>query len=277
MPRTSSDPHVHRDLNLVSPLLKGSDVHELQRSLNALVDHYKFPWHKIRVDAEFGRRTARQSAFVANLIGLEGKLVEKAKRGHLSKNTQHLLRNPQDRTAEDRVREERRRPAFKKLRKGHEEGMKAAVDWELKHVGVHEQPPESNHGPFPINECQAYFGLSGVPWCGCLAGYAIEKVGGIDTGTWWPYAGSIREDAIAGRNGLTDINPADADIGCVVTFFSGGDDHVGLIRAPSGGNTVYTVEGNTSSAKGRNSDGGIIETRERSFSEVTVVARLTVN
>jgi hypothetical protein len=155
--------------------------------------------------------------------------------------------------------------------------MHAAVEWMISKVGVNENPPESNHGPYPIDACQEHFGLSGVPWCGCCAGYAIEVKGEIGhTGTWWPYAGSIREDAIAGRNGLTDINPAHADIGCVATFFNGGDEHVVLIRAHTQGGTLFTVEGNTSSAT-RSSDGGIIEKKERSISEVTCVAHLTVN
>jgi len=36
---------------------------------------------------------------------------------------------------------------------------------------------------------------------------------------------------------------------------------------------ALTVEGNTSSVT-RNSDGGIVETKERSFGEVTCVARI---
>lgn len=275
-PRTSHNSEVHRDLHLVSPLLQGPDVKSLQQQLNHLCDHYEFDWHHVLEDGDYGRRTARQAGFVADLIGLEGGRVHAVKRGRITQEIQHLLRNPDKRSAEDRAREDRRRPRFKKLRRDHKEGMQAAVDFMLKHVGVNEQPPESNHGPFPIDACQAYFGLSGVPWCGCIAGYAIEKIGGIDTGTWWPFSGSIHEDAIAGRNGLTDINPANADVGCIATFFSGGDDHVALIRAKSKGSTLFTVEGNTSSAT-RDSDGGIIETKERSFGELTCCARLTVN
>lgn len=275
-PRTSSNAAVHRDLNLVSPVLKGPDVKALQDGLNRLVDHYQFEWHTIVEDGEYGRRSARQAGFVADLIGLEEGIVHNAKRGHLSERTQHLLRNPQDRTKADRAREERRHARFVKLRRDHKEGMPAAVKWMLDNVGVNEQPPESNRGPFPIDACEHYFGLGPVPWCGCVAGFAIEKVGGIDTGTWWPFAGDIRIDAEAGRNGLRDINPRQADIGVIFTFFRGGDDHVGLCRAKTKGDTIFSVEGNTSSAT-RDSDGGIIETKERSISEVSCAALLTVN
>lgn len=275
-PRVSHHSEVHRDLHLTSPPFQGPDVKNLQLQLNHLCDHYEFDWHHVMVDGDFGRRTARQAHFVAWLIGLDEERLNAIKRRRITEEVQHLLRNPEKHSKQDRQREDRRRPQMKKLRRDHTEGMQAAVDWMVKQKGTNEQPPDSNHGPFPIDECQAYFGLSGVPWCGCCAGYAIEKIGGIDTDTWWPYAGSIREDAIAGRNGLTDINPVNADVGCIATFFSGGDDHVALIRAKTQGSTLFTVEGNTSSAT-RDADGGIIETKERSIGEVTCVARLTVH
>jgi hypothetical protein len=278
-PRHATDKAVHRTLHLVSPVLEGPDVKELQESLNHLLAHYHFDWRVVTEDGEYGKRTAREAGFVADLIGLDDHIVTAAKRGagHLSEQTQHILRNPTDRTKADRGREERRHTRFQKLRRDHKEGMAAAVKFMLDHVGVNEQPPESNRGPFPIDAAEEWFGLGAVPWCGCEAGYSIEKIGGLGhTGTWWPYAGSIREDAIAGRNGLTDINPIHADIGVVFTFFSGGDDHVGLCRGKTVNGMIKSVEGNTSSLT-HDSDGGIIETKERSLSEVTCAALLTVN
>lgn len=278
-PRTSHRSEVHRDLNLVTPLLQGPDVRVLQSALNGLTDHYEFDWHKIMVDAEYGKRSAREAAFCMELIGLEGELCKRARQtGHLSERTQHLLRNPEDRSAADRRREEERRPRFKKLRRDHKEGLEAAIQFMLKHKGVNEQPAESNRGPFPIDECQQYFGLAGVPWCGCLVGYSIEKIGEVGkTGTWWPHAAFIRGDAEAGRNGLTDINPLHIVRGCPVTFFNGGNDHVTLaLGSVASDGTFHTVEGNTSSAF-RDSDGGIIEEKVRSIHEVTCATRLAIN
>lgn len=272
-PRTSNRAEVHRNLHLVSPLLEGPDIRELQEHSNALVEHYEFPWRRVQADSQYGRRTKRELHFAAWLIGLNGERLHAIETGKISEAVQHLLRNPSDRSEQDHEREQARKAKRRHLREEHTQGMNAAVEFMLKHVGVNENPPNSNHGPFPIDACQAFFGLSGVPWCGCLAGYAIKKIGGIDSDCWFPYAGSIRQDAIAGRNGLHDINPADADIGCIVTFFSGGDDHVGLIRGKSRNGMVLTVEGNTSSAI-HDADGGIIETKERSFDEVTCVARV---
>lgn len=269
-PRTSNRSEVHRDLHLVSPVLRGPDVHALQVQANALHAHYNFDWRRCFVDNEYGRRTKREVKDAAWLIGLNGERLEAIESGRITQTVQHLIRNPEDRSKEDREREAARRDEREARRKKHQ-GMRAAVDWMLAQVGTNEQPPESNHGPFPIDACQEFFGLSGVPWCGCCAGYAIKKIGGIDSGCWFPFAGSIRQDAIAGRNLLNDINPNHADVGCIATFFSGGDDHVALVRGPFRNGMIPTVEGNTSSLK-QDSDGGIIEIKERSLAEVSCVA-----
>lgn len=274
-PRTSSNKAAHRVLHLVSPLMQGPDVKALQEALNGLFNHYKFPWRAIREDGDYGRRTRRAAQFGAWLIGLEEERLHAIATGRITIEVQHLLRNPDDRSAQDRSREDARKAGRERLHKEHSEGMPAAVKWMLDQVGTHEVPADSNHGPFPIDECQAYFGLSGVPWCGCCAGYAIKKIGGIDSACWFPYAGSIREDALAGRNGLHDVRPDQADIGCVATFFSGGDDHVGLVRGKFHDGMIPTVEGNTSANSGRESDGGIIEIKERSVAELTIVARVS--
>lgn len=275
-PRTSTNKAVHRDLNLVTPVLMGKDVEELQQSLKGLTKHYNFDWLSLMVDGEYGKRSAKRAAFCMELIGIEDKFVKIARQtGHISQDNQRKLRNPTTRDKADRVREENRKARFQKLRKQHVESLPAAVDAMIKCVGTNEQPSDSNMGPFPITECQAWYGLDHQPWCGCCTGFFIEKVGngGVKTGTWWPFSGSIRVDAEAGHNGLEDINPAHAFKGCVATFFSGGDDHVGFVRDTSKNGILFTVEGNTSSAH-QDSDGGIVEIKERSFSEVTCVATL---
>ena len=282
-PRISKDQHVHRDLHLTSPPLKGPDVRELQRHLNGLAEHYKFPWHRIMVDGAYGRRTRQQAHFVAWLIGLEenNRLEVIRKQGRITAEVQQLLRNPEKRSDSDRVREESRRPKVQKLRQEHDEGLETRLQFMLKHKGTNEQPENSNHGPFPIDECQSWYGGSGWPWCGAIVGFSIEKVvlDGVKTGTWWPHAEMIRLDAESGRNGLIDINPRQIVRGNIVTMWPGGsddDDHVTWATGDvdSDGN-FPTVEGNTSSAL-RDSDGGIIETKSRHISEVTCAARLTL-
>jgi hypothetical protein len=252
--------------------LQGPDVKALQEQINHQVDHYGFDWHHIREDGEYGHRTAREAEFVAWLIGLPDGSVKPS--GHIGEKVEQLIRDPSKRSDADKKRESDRKSKRQKMKQKHTEGVKAGTSFLKKYIGVNEDPPESNHGPFPIDDCQKYFGLSGVPWCGCLVGYVIKKVCKITSATWWPYAGSVRTDAQAGKNGLHDINPADATEGCVCTFFNGGDDHVTWVVSsdPSRG-ILHTLEGNTSSAT-RSSDGGIIEAKERSFSEVTCCVRV---
>jgi CHAP domain len=273
-PRQSTKPEVQRDLNLGSPCLEGPDVKALQDRLNHQCDHYKFHWRRTKEDGEYGPRTQRCAKFVAWLIGLNDDRIKAigSNQGRITEEVQRLLRDPGKRSAEDREREDARKPKREKLHKAHEEGAKAAVEWAMKQVGKKEAPPGSNRGD-GIDEWEAFFGLGPVPWCGCFAGYAVKKIGKANTDTWFPFAGSIRQDAIAGNNNLHDVNPADAEPGDIVTFFSGGDDHIGLVRAKSKDGKVLTVEGNTSSAT-RDSDGGIVEAKERSFGEISCVARI---
>lgn len=275
--RRSKQSSVHRNLHLSSPPLSGPDVESLQSSLNSLFNHYQFPWREVAADGDYGRRTRNAAKFGAWLIGLSNARIAtiSADAGRITEEVQRLLRNPQLRDDHDRAREDGRKTKRERLRKSHEDGVHAQLAFLEKHLHVNEDPPESNHGPFPINECQAFFGLSGVPWCGCLAGFAAKKYGGANCDTWFPYAGSIRQDAEAGKNNLHDVNPRLAKKGMIVTFFAGGDDHVGTVRedVKPGDTTIKTYEGNTSSAT-RDADGGIIEAKERSFSEVTCVAAI---
>lgn len=284
-PRISTDPTAHRDLVLVSPPMRGKDVHVFQRSLNALATHYGFDWHHVIADGVYGRRTRQQAHFVAWCIGLvdDGRLDVIRHSGRITEEVQRLIRNPETRSKQDRLREEARRPKMAKLRRDHDEGLEASVAWmeEQARKHVNEQPPESNSGPFPIDECQAWYGGTHWPWCGCAVGYGIEKIalGGQKTGTWWPHAESIRLDAEGGRNGLADLNPHQIQRCDVVTFWPGGsddDDHVGqAASAVDGAGNFESAEGNTSSAL-RDSDGGIFEIKTRHVSEVTCAARLTL-
>lgn len=271
-PKQSHQSEVNRNLVLVSPLLRGPDVKSLQEQINHQVKHYGFDWHTIQEDGRYGRRTYREAKFVGWLIGLEDGLIKHP--GKLNEAIQVKIRNPEKRTDADRRRESDRKSKRHKMKQKHSEGVKAGTAFLRKYIGVNESPAESNRGPFPIDECQDFFGLAAVPWCGCLVGYVIKKICKIASDTWWPYAGSVRVDAQAGNNGLHDINPADATEGCVATFFNGGDDHVTwVVSSDPGRSILHTLEGNTSSAT-RDSDGGIIEAKERSFSEVSCVARV---
>jgi hypothetical protein len=274
-PRESSSAEVQRELKLTSPELKGPDVKALQERLNHCCEHYKFPWRRIQEDGEYGRRTRRSAEFVAWLIGLSDSRTKAigSDAGRITEAVQRLLRDPSKRTAQDREREKGRKAKREKLRKARDRGAKAAVAWALKQVGMTESPPNSNRGP-KVDAWEGLFGLVGEPWCGCFAGYAVKERGKAQSNCGFQFAGNIHQDAINGNNNLHDVNPADAEPGDIVTFF--GDEHIGLVREKSRNGMVLTVDGNTSSDSGRESDGGIVEKKERSFGDVTCVARIEV-
>jgi len=272
--RMSSNAEVHRDLNLVTPMLMGPDVKALQERLNHHCEHYKFPWRRTKADGEYGKRTQRTAKFVAWLIGLDDKRIEGigSMSGHIGEELQRVLRDPGKRSEEDRKREDGRKAKREKLHKEHEVGPKAAVEWALKQVGTKEEG-ETNTGP-KIDEWQAFFEMHGEPWCGIFVGYAVKKIGKANCDTGFAAVEHIRVDAEAGNNNLHDINPADAEPGDIATFYAGGgDDHVGLIRSKSENGTIFTVEGNTSSQV-RDSDGGIVEIKEHPIGDVRCMARI---
>ena len=46
-----------------------------------------------------------------------------------------------------------------------------------RYLGAMENPPGSNRGKGIVDDCQALYGLSGVPWCACFVGYCIAESG----------------------------------------------------------------------------------------------------
>jgi len=269
---------VHRNLVLVSPAPSGPDVEELQHAVDHIMVHYKFAWWRVRADGELGPHTMAAAARAAWLIGLDDSRVEaingkNGHRQHIAEPVQHLLRNPDDRAADDRKREDDRKHKREALHEEHNTGSKAAVDWAIKQVGVHEVPAGSNRGP-KIDDWIAYwFGTAqnGVYWCGVFAGYAVKKIGGGKVTTWLPYGPSIINDARAVRGGLRSVAFEDAQPGDLLVYWGG--EHIGLCRERPSGGMINTVEGNTSSASGSQSNGGEVALKTRAKSDVTVVAR----
>lgn len=163
------------------------------------------------------------------------------------------------------------RKALKEQRKS---GGDAAVRWALDQVGKTESPYGSNWGE-PIQSWIQNCGYtSPVPWCGCFAREAAVDHGGADIPADYRmgYAGYIADDARTGSNGFQAVSFDDARPGDVLVFW--GTAHIGLcVEAPSG-DSIQTVEGNTSSGtSGSQSNGGGVYRRTRSRSDVTVVAR----
>ena len=142
-----------------------------------------------------------------------------------------------------------------------------------RHVGVKENPPASNRVLF-----SDWYGLVG-PWCAMFVTYCYVHAGskGFRRGGLWAYCPYMVAAAIAGENGASVTR--DPQPGDVVLFDWTGDrvaDHVGLFDAwiDRDAGRFRTVEGNTSSSS--DSDGGAVEVRERSTSQVRCFMRMSI-
>lgn len=144
----------------------------------------------------------------------------------------------------------------------------------LRHVGVKESPPGSNHTMFG-----RWFGVDGVPWCAIFASYCFDVSAGVVLCRGWHGAG-VRPRGVAyvptlaawlrATHRLVEGEPQPGDL--AIFDWDGGDpDHVGIVirRTPAG---FQSVEGNT--AVGNDSDGGEVMRRERTLSQVIGFGRI---
>lgn len=269
-PLTAANAAVHRGLNLAGAT-SGEDVEALQRAINRDLHNRDLDFARIKVDGELGPQTFRAAAFTAWVIGLRDRHVKQVRVGHaISEYVQRRIREPRHRTRWEHAREDHRKAELRAIRYRNTHGARAAVRWAEEQVGASENPPGSNTGP-KIDEWTAFFGLHAVPWCGCFAGYAVKKVGGAAVTAWLPHAGMLGAAALAGEGGLSAVPFDEARPGDILDLWNG--EHVALVRESPSGDTIKTVEGNTSAADGSQSDGGCVALKERSRSDVSVVAR----
>ena len=131
-----------------------------------------------------------------------------------------------------------------------------------------------------VNKFGAWYGMNGAAWCAIFVSYCMNKAG---AGALIKGAATAKGTARvsdfmrhAQKHKWPKVNPADAKAGDIVIFdFPGGyeTDHVGLIRSASKGKNIYTIEGNTSSGTGSQSNGGGVFPRTRSFGTVHSIWR----
>ena len=137
-----------------------------------------------------------------------------------------------------------------------------------KYVGVCEDPPNSNKVVFNTKFYGREVSGANYPWC-CAFIWCIFNESGIDIkrtascmmlGDWFKQEGKYHKD-----------NP---QVGDIVFFkFSGSSrwtNHVGLVIEVNG-NTLTTIEGNTSSDnKGSQNNGGMVAIRTRKINSSVV-------
>ena len=121
---------------------------------------------------------------------------------------------------------------------------------------------------------EPYYGESGVPYCAMFVSWVFAQAGATCPGLPGAYCPYVERD---GRNAGRAVDKASAQPGDVVLFDWGGDgvvDHVGIVEA-NNGSYLTTIEGNTSSGGGSQSNGGVVARRTRAFSSVRCVLRPT--
>jgi hypothetical protein len=143
----------------------------------------------------------------------------------------------------------------------------------VKHVGYTET---GNN----LNKFGKWYGMNGAAWCAMFVSYCMNKAGagalikGAQTAK-----GSAQVSAFvrhAQKHKWAKIAASKATTGDIVIFnFPGGyeTDHVGFIRKPSSRSVIHTIEGNTSSGSGSQSNGGGVFKRDRSFGVVHSIWR----
>lgn len=106
---------------------KGAQVKLLQRAVNRIMVDFKMPWRKITVDGRLGPHSLKAVGFASWLIGLERRFTRQAQKGHVSVETQRVLRRLRKRGVRDRVRKLRRAGQRRKLRRLHNRRPKNGV------------------------------------------------------------------------------------------------------------------------------------------------------
>lgn len=285
----SNDPTVHRELFVDRPPQEGRDVANLQRALRdrleargitrdelVVPDHGKFThatWVGcVEAGHWLGLRSDTYLATRRDPGGLGGRA------GRATEGLQRIVRNPDERTAEQLERARVRAkhlsdaPRFADLlRTGQPAaaaGPEAACKWALEQVGTTENPPGSNWGGRIEDWIRATGYTSPVPWCGCFVNAALIRAG-LPTGSGWiGFTPAIVARARAGTGGWSWHGPESGRRGDLALFDTPGGDpavHVGLVLARLDASTYDTVEGNTSSGSGGSQDnGGGVFKRRRS-------------
>lgn len=280
----SEDPAVHRDLVVQDPPQEGRDVANLQRAIKerlkdrGLADDVPTPVH-----GKFTHATAVACVEAGYFLGLRSEtylaksLINKRPALRCTEGAQTIARFPDKRDGDQLARAKVRRAQLERGPRYYDDlakesigapagNMEAALAWAMKQVGIHESPAGSNWG-HPVQDWAKLAGyISAVPWCGAYVN-AVVMQGGIPSGAGWiGYTPAIIQHAKAGTGGWKWVGPSGGQRGMVPVFDTPGGDpavHTGICLERLSPTLYKTVEGNTSTADGSQSDGGIVAVRHR--------------
>ncbi len=274
--KPSKDPDVHRPLVVVRPPLQGRDVANVQRAARVRLKNRGIDPKEVPVPdhGRFTLGTALACIEAQYFLGLRSETyLMKDSAGHfvLTEGAQRIIRNPDNRTPEQLARAKERKGQLKRGARFYEElaakfglngsGVADALAYAEKHVGIKEQPPESNAGPMIDKWCELTgYGTMAVPWCGCFVN-ACLVAGGIPNGKGWiGYTPAIVQHAKSGAGGWKWVK--EGKPGDLALFDRAGGaiaEHVEIVRKKMSETTYSTYGGNTSGGStGSQSNGGMV-------------------
>ena len=245
-----------RTFRLTSPLMQGRDVVHFQQVLNERHREWKIGF-QLDVDGEYGGHTREATRRVLYGLGIPLRRMDHG----VAPDLRIAIRHPEHRTPEQIALAASRDDWLRRARKrfdGH--GPAAAVAYARKHIGIKEQPANSNSGP-KIDKWQSMCGIGAAPWCGCFVNACLVAAG-FSTQPWLRYCPWIEARARSREGGWSWHSIGKARRGDLVLF---GDSEAQHVELYIGGG--QTIGGNTSSGNGGSQDnGGAVCLRQRDFS-----------
>jgi Putative peptidoglycan binding domain/CHAP domain len=244
---------MQRELHVVSPLMRGPDVLEVQQRLLAA------GFEPGPLDAAYGPTTeAAVRAFQATrTLTVDGAVGEQTRTALLAV----------DVAAGGSV------PG----RSASAIGTLALLE-AVKHLGVRENPPGSNGTLFGV-----WYGCDGVPWCNIFVSYCFH-VGahyticdgfhgaGTKAGKGCAYVPTTAAWLRATGMWVGRTEPKPGDI-AIFNWDGGAPDHIGMVEKNLGNGQFVSIEGNT--AIGNESNGGEVMRRQRHIVQVDGFGRVT--
>lgn len=240
---------MNRELHVTSPMMTGQDVLDVQTKLDAL------GYALGELDGEYGPATAGAARAFQRDHGLDvDGIVGPITSGALAIAT-----------------------AAQTHQAASEKGALALVE-AIKHIGVKEDPPNSDRTMFG-----EWFGVNGVAWCNIFVSYCFrtaanytiaEGFAGKADGVYPKGCAYVpTTEAWLRTTGmwLGRVAPLRGDI--VIYNWDGGEpDHIGIVESYLGDGKFSAVEGNTSVTN--KSNGGEVQRATRHLTQVDGFGRI---
>jgi hypothetical protein len=246
---------------LTTPLMKSARIAQFQRVLNRQFAAWKVDL-RIEVDGEYGPETRAAARQVMFGLGIATSALEHG----VTPELRARIRHPERRTAAELARARKRREWIRRLRRRHAgAGPAEALAFARAQIGVREDPGRANRGKL-IDKWNLATGIPPGPnafWCGAFVNACLIAAG-FPPDHVLAYCPSIEDRAQQGRDGWSwHGKPRPGDLALFTHRYPDGRldaGHVGIVERIEG-NTIVTIEGNTSPNTTSNNGIGVFRRR----------------